>query len=415
MIIPASRIRSVVSPLIFILIIFTFLDNYLLATFGFKLKFDELLLFILNMIFLLYIINKIFIKNKLYHIELFLVIFFLVLMISSLINCSNGILQKILGSYFLIKSLNILYLTYRFGLSIKWIKKIFRLIIFIAIISVAVQIIQFIYPNIYSISGGLIPAPYVKDNFIRCTGILGAPNRTAQLYVIAYLIGRLNGKKIFSYYTFIYIIGLFLASSNLSIFSFLMVVLIDTMRHSKKLIFPLSILISIVLSYFGDSFLFRIKQLYQLAYENETYFRLYAFFNSLDVLSNNIFFGVGPGMYGGSVASIMGSPVNIQYHLFDYYGNSKEMPTTIDMFWPHLWAEVGLVGTLSFLIIFIYFYKNNSKKNSSDLFFINLLIFVMLFFGISTFSLESTFASIVVYPLIGSIMYWRKRNVYITN
>jgi len=66
------------------------------------------------------------------------------------------------------------------------------------------------------------------------------------------------------------------------------------------------------------------------------------------VIRDHLLLGVGPGRYGGHVALITNTPLYQQYQLPNFfYGTGGQ----IDMFWTHLVAEAGLLGTLAYLWI----------------------------------------------------------------
>ncbi len=67
---------------------------------------------------------------------------------------------------------------------------------------------------------------------------------------------------------------------------------------------------------------------------------------SLPLIGSHLLFGVGPGRFGGHVALITHTPLYAQYGLSNYfYGTGNQ----IDMFWTHMIAEVGVLGTLAYL------------------------------------------------------------------
>jgi O-antigen ligase len=71
---------------------------------------------------------------------------------------------------------------------------------------------------------------------------------------------------------------------------------------------------------------------------------------SLPLIESHLLFGVGPGRFGGHVALITHTPLYAQYHLTDlFYGTGNQ----IDMYWTHLLAESGILGTAAFLAMII--------------------------------------------------------------
>jgi O-antigen ligase len=71
---------------------------------------------------------------------------------------------------------------------------------------------------------------------------------------------------------------------------------------------------------------------------------------SWPLIRSHLFLGAGPGMFGGHVAYETHTPLYAQYHLSSYfYGTGNQ----IDMFWTHLVAESGILGTGAFLAMII--------------------------------------------------------------
>ncbi|GEM_PF-5244046 len=71
---------------------------------------------------------------------------------------------------------------------------------------------------------------------------------------------------------------------------------------------------------------------------------------SMPLILSHIWLGVGPGRFGGHVALITHTPLYAQYHLTSYfYGTGNQ----IDMFWTHLIAESGILGTLAYLSMIV--------------------------------------------------------------
>lgn len=77
------------------------------------------------------------------------------------------------------------------------------------------------------------------------------------------------------------------------------------------------------------------------------------------IVANNPFLGVGPGMYGGGVAAALGNKkVYYEYGLpFGVYGEIGQ----IDNNWLSIWGELGTIGLILFIIIFVRLYKGAKK------------------------------------------------------
>jgi hypothetical protein len=76
--------------------------------------------------------------------------------------------------------------------------------------------------------------------------------------------------------------------------------------------------------------------------------RFTLFRDTLPLIRDHLWFGVGPGRFGGHIALITGSPLYAQYH-FPAFSNATG--GQVDMFWTHTVAESGLLGTAAYLAI----------------------------------------------------------------
>lgn len=70
------------------------------------------------------------------------------------------------------------------------------------------------------------------------------------------------------------------------------------------------------------------------------------YLQSASVIKDNLLLGVGPGQFGGWVATSYGSAAHDKYGI-DTFGISS-----IDVFYPHLMGELGLLGACAYFLIF---------------------------------------------------------------
>lgn len=76
--------------------------------------------------------------------------------------------------------------------------------------------------------------------------------------------------------------------------------------------------------------------------EPSQYFRLFTFYQSLKLLAANPLTGVGPGMFGGLASIFWDSPVYKHWpDLMQWY---LKRIGSLDLFWPQIWGELGLLG-----------------------------------------------------------------------
>jgi hypothetical protein len=78
--------------------------------------------------------------------------------------------------------------------------------------------------------------------------------------------------------------------------------------------------------------------------------RFTLFQDTLPIIRDHLWLGVGPGRFGGNIALITDSPLYAQYHFppFHYATGGQ-----LDMFWTHTVAESGILGTAAYIAIII--------------------------------------------------------------
>ena len=81
----------------------------------------------------------------------------------------------------------------------------------------------------------------------------------------------------------------------------------------------------------------------------ETNVRTYYSEQGWRIFQDKPLLGVGPGRYGGSVSTIWDSPVYTEYGI--RFPNEWAGVVQADVFYPHLFAEIGILGTLFFALL----------------------------------------------------------------
>lgn len=114
---------------------------------------------------------------------------------------------------------------------------------------------------------------------------------------------------------------------------------------------------------------------------------------SIRIIGDNILLGSGPGTFGGWVS------INyFESSLYSTYGVDTYGISSIDMFWPHLIAELGLLGTLAYLYIF---------RKAADTIEKRIALIYCLIASLFSIALESQ----VVLFLLALILYERKKDI----
>jgi O-antigen ligase len=99
--------------------------------------------------------------------------------------------------------------------------------------------------------------------------------------------------------------------------------------------------------------------------------RVYSRSKALKILKDHPLWGVGPGMFGGIVASKYKSHI---YELYNFDSGRKQYVESIggiEQFWFQISAETGLLGTLCFInliaVLLIYLYKLRGQAPFEEL------------------------------------------------
>ena len=133
------------------------------------------------------------------------------------------------------------------------------------------------------------------------------------------------------------------------------------------------------------------------------------------VIFDNPLLGVGPGQFGGWVATSYNSPAHEKYGI-NTFGISS-----IDVFYPHLIGELGLFGLLSYLSIFctiIYKFSKRLKistanKDSTASFYSTAAIWstlIILLCGFHTM-INETFPHMILYWIIIGVAETKTNNL----
>jgi hypothetical protein len=86
----------------------------------------------------------------------------------------------------------------------------------------------------------------------------------------------------------------------------------------------------------------------------QSFYRTFAFEESLDILSKHPLTGLGAGMFGGITSFMWESPVYSTWP--EYFYKFSQKIAGIDQFWPQIWAEFGIVGMVLYLSIWVSLY-----------------------------------------------------------
>jgi len=168
--------------------------------------------------------------------------------------------------------------------------------------------------------------------------------------------------------------GVLLSASRVSYAGLILVMAVEAYRGRRWLVAPIIVILillgSMVISRSGD--IDRAEsnpQWYQ-----KTHFRDYARVKALEVWRDHPVWGAGPGMFGGAVAYKTVSPLYEEYNFMLV----MDMIHSLDQLWPQVLAEIGIIGTLFFIALFICLLISfrGDKESSSLMIILTLLLLI---------------------------------------
>ncbi len=373
------------------------------------------------------------ILNRLYFILLFPLFFLSVSgFVSGLVN-GNPLFITIFGIFDYIKNFLVIFIYAAFFRDFYKLKKIFRLLLLVAVFLGAVALIQELWATasryilekdiydkgIYFLRN--IPSGkghgYFEDiwrfGIYRTSSLMHHPNILG-LYCLLILtiylcmVKKVNFAVLISLFT-----GVFVSVSRMVYMGFVFIIGLQIFRYRKWLIALVVIPVVIILffmSSFSDFDIWEQKSMPGLIKLEgpESFwvvsYRVYAREKAMEVWKDHPSWGVGPGMFGGVVSVIFKSPV---YEEYDFIATwVLEKYRSLDQFWPQVLAEMGIIGAVGFaglfISLFVIFYIARQQAASDEVkeLFTGLTIFTIVILiyclglGLNITSILFTFSAI---------------------
>jgi hypothetical protein len=335
--------------------------------------------------------------------------------ISGLLN-GNPLMTTAFGTFAYIKYFLVIFIYAAFIRRFSELQKIFRIVLVIAVLLGVIAFIQEFFALIFKYVLE-IDASTIGNNFLsgRLSDLLNIDlsddnwrfgiYRTSTLLSHANLLGlyslfiltlylQLTGKLSMATVFFLSS-GIFVSASRTAYSGLLLLVVILILKGRKwlsVLIVILLVVFFVYMSLFYDSKVLSWTEKQMMIEEEATIeyndlFREYARYKALQVWSDYPVWGIGPGMFGGSVAFKNRSPIYEEYNFFIILKSIR----SLDQLWPQLLAEIGLIGSIFFaslsVSLFIVFIFSKRQKCSHDVkgIYKSLAIFTIILF-IYTFS-----------------------------
>lgn len=313
------------------------------------------------------------------HIELPLLLFIMIGILSSMINDVPpfiGLTQL----YLLVKGLALFYIIANLSINEEEAGSYVRFFGIIAIVILALGFLDFIAPSHFRAALGNVSfidwragLPSIKSIFIH-PGIFGWFMAFVGLYAFAFLF--VYGRPRFLVLGILFSLGSLLSFRRKPLGGIAGGLLVGLWRQRIRK----KILYGIIIGLIGISlfvlFLPKIETLYQtlvktyIAVENPFQIARNALYFKSVIIANDYFpLGAGLGRYGSWMSRVYYSPLYEKYGLSEVYGLSQTMPNFInDTFWPMILGETGWIGLILYLwiigILFHRIYGQNKKATS---------------------------------------------------
>ena len=334
-----------------------------------------------------------------------LIIFGICGLTSGFLN-GNPLQATALGIFDYIKSFLLIFIYAAFFRDFSDFNKIFRILLIIALVLGLKTLLEFTWamgsvyvlgkditdPGVYIFLNSSLYSPDFLNTIIWRYGIFRSLSYSYNLglYSLLMLTILFSTKKL-NTALFIPLIAGIIASVSRMVYAGLIFVMTIQAFKKRRWIIPLILLISLVSLLLINSYDLDLNdpRMLETAILDKTdpeNIRPYTRYKSLEIWQDQPVWGVGPGMFGGIVASKFNSPVYSDYNLINK--NYLINIGGIEQFWFQLIAEMGIVGFLTFTsfiaALFIRLFtlsKNAETQNMRDLFSaLGIFIFCILIY-----------------------------------
>lgn len=376
-----------------------------------KLVIITLFLFLIFFRLIKYFDKKYYQKVKLLSNEIIMmiVILFFVFwgLISSTVN-NNSLIVTVKGILFYLYCFLSYFVFSGLSLELNTIKKsysaLLKITLILSIIAIFQEMLFIIYPSSVDFWPNIVEEGFrTRWGIFRTPSLLGHPNQLGILCTIFILIElsliKYNGLK--SHILPVAILGsaIIFSGSRTAILT-LALALFFFMHKIFLKVFYVVLLILIIA--------FRAKE--EMNYDP---YRKECFDVSLFVIKDNIFWGVGPGMFGTHVSLEYNSPVYFRYGLsIEAYDYLKEEVKSIEQQWIITLSEYGIFGFILLLIILFLplggvlkkFYYTNSNYVRSKIMGCGLNYFMILIYMISFTIIQDPNIYLIYFYFCGTLL-----------
>lgn len=328
----------------------------------------------------------------------------------SAIKNGNSLFITILGIFDYIKYLLMIFIYSAFFRDFDYFKKIFKLLLIVAVLLGTVAIIQ----EVWALAGRYILGKSINDleiyvfrsiwspdivdslwrfGIYRAPSLAYHPNILGLYCVLIFSIYICNEKKVNYLVVTSLLSGVLLSISRMIYAAFIFIIGFQIFKKRKRflILFLAPILIIVFFMVRLPDFDLSSKSLSLQGLQDDQYsyeklggipFRKYYKDKAIEIWKDRPVWGVGPGMFGGVIATLYNSYVYDEYNIHKNWLALRVR--TLDQFWPRVLAEMGIMGTALFaglfLSLFVAFFvlKNNAKSQSVRYMFTGLLSYTIV-------------------------------------
>lgn len=229
-----------------------------------------------------------------------------------------------------------------------------RLALFLCFIAILQEIFFFLGFPVERIG---VPFTDVRFGLMRTPSFMGHPNIFG-LYSLLFFVLDFSLHRRIRWQNLVFALGALLSVSRMVWTAFFSVLFLFLIHRKGKKAAGLFILVLIIFFLSLPSFYLHTAE----EIGSPGYFREYVLIKSLKIWQNQPILGLGPGMYGGVVSFMFGSPIYGRYGFDERWLDVMENIFSIDQFWPQILVEMGLLGTLSFTFILFTLWRVARKE-----------------------------------------------------
>jgi len=291
-------------------------------------------------------------------------------LISGIVN-SNKLMITILGSFDYIKNFLVIFIYSAFFREFSKLKRIFNLLLIVAVLIGVVALLQelwamtsrYILQKDFDDMAGFFLGRKVitgvswRFGIFRANSLMHNSNIMGLYCLLIFTIYLFTVRKVNFALLLSFVSGIFFSVSRIVYAGFVFVVGAQIFRRKGRKLLVVLAMIPIVILLFYMSTLpdFNVLELLNIPeFTKERYlakkvpYRVYTRDKASEIWKDHPFWGIGPGMYGGIISIKFRSPI---YNEYNFYPNAMKTLTawqSIDIFWPQVLAEMGIIGSVSF-------------------------------------------------------------------